>query len=54
MGDELYPTPPTRVEVWASKNNRTETDKSPPYRGTYVQVKHFRLYTRLNKNCNDV
>lgn len=19
MGDELYPTPPTRVEVWASK-----------------------------------
>lgn len=30
MGDELYPTPPTRVEVWASKNNYSETDKSPP------------------------
>lgn len=54
MVDELYPTSLTRVEVWASKNNRTETDKSPPYRGTYIQVKHFSLYTRLNKNRNDV
>lgn len=54
MGDELYPTSPTRVEVWASKNNCTETDKSPPYTRTYIQVKHFSLYAKQNKNCNDV